>query len=61
MASSVTTDRDKGLESNVPEDYTWDFVVVLPVPGHEQEQDLEEGEEKLLPALEPSEVHHTVL
>lgn len=58
VASSVTTaDKDNGTELVVPEDYTWDFVVVLPMPDQEDDdEDEEEGKEKVLPALEPSEV-----
>jgi hypothetical protein len=55
ITSSSVNDKDKSKDLAapiVPEDYTWDFVVVLPV-GLPEEM---EGEELKLPALEPSEV-----
>jgi hypothetical protein len=52
VSSSINGDPMKSAEPAVPEDYAWDFVVVLPVGLPEQV----EGEEQVLPALEPSEV-----
>ena len=52
VASSSVNDKEKSSLPQVPEDYTWDFVVVLPVGIPEAE----DGEEQQLPTLEPSEV-----
>jgi hypothetical protein len=52
VVSSSVNDKEKSAQALVPEDYAWDFVVVLPVGIPEAE----DGEEQQLPTLEPSEV-----
>lgn len=51
--ASVINDAQKAAEA-IPEDYAWDFVIVLPVSPVEKEEGEEEEEQSA--ALEPSEV-----
>lgn len=54
VSSNVNEKETMSSQPTVPEDYTWDFVIVLPVTLPE----LVEGDGQLVPQLEPSEVSH---